>query len=227
MSNATPQPIKWSHSRLKAFETCPRKFYEELVLKKYPRTESEATIYGTRLHEACEMYTRDGTPLPDEFKFLQPTMDALHSKPGRRFAEYEMAVTVDLAPCGFKAPEVWCRGIADLLIVDDDNFTAWVWDYKSGSDKYPDVDQLVLMSLMVFAHFPHIRSVRSGLLFVLKETLVKHKMSVDAAASHWWKYRERVGVMEASFANDVWNPKSSGLCRKWCPCTGCEFNGKR
>ena len=54
------------------------------------------------------------------------------------------------------------RGIADLLIVDEESLTAWVVDYKTGKDKYPDKEQLTLMSLMVFAHFPIIRVVKSA-----------------------------------------------------------------
>jgi hypothetical protein len=64
-----------------------------------------------------------------------------------------------------------------LLIVDDENLTAWVADWKTGNNKYPDRDQLVLMSLMVFAHFPHIRKVNSALLFIVKNDMVKMSMA--------------------------------------------------
>lgn len=116
-------------------------------------------------------------------------------------------------------------GIADLLIIDDENLTAWVVDYKTGNNKYPDRDQLRLMSLMVFKHFPHIRKVNSALLFVVKNDMVKHSMTVDETDAEWWKYRERVAKLEACAASGVWNPKSSALC-PWCPVKTCEFNPK-
>jgi hypothetical protein len=81
------------------------------------------------------------------------------------------------------------------------------------------------MELMVFAHFPHIRQVNSALLFVVKETMVKHKMSVEEAEAGWWRYRERVSKLEASFTNNVWNPTQSALC-PWCPVKSCEFHPK-
>lgn len=218
---ATP----FSHSSLKAFETCAKQFHAVKVLKRYPFTDTVHTIYGKELHKAAEEYVRDDTPLPGQFAFLQPVLDALKAKPGRKYCEYEMAVTVDLKPCGFRAPNAWARGITDLLIVDDDALTAWVLDYKSGSDKYPDKDQLTLMSLLVFAHFPHVRMVRSGLLFVVKETLIKHNVELEQAEAHWWNYRERVARLEASFSNDVWNPNQSGLCKRHCPVTECHFHG--
>jgi hypothetical protein len=120
---------------------------------------------------------------------------------------------------------VWVRGIADILIIDDDNLTAWVGDWKTGNNKYPDRDQLVLMSLMVFAHFPHIRKVNSALLFIVKESMVSMQMHREQAEQFWWKYRERTARLEACFDNDVWNPTQTPLCG-WCQVTGCEFNPK-
>lgn len=222
------EPIKvtWSHSSLKDYENCPRKYHEVKVLEKWPREETQQTLYGTKLHEQCELYVRDGRPLDDDFKFMQPMMNKLMAMPGRKYPEYEMALTSDLRVCNFKDPNRWVRGIADLVIIDDDNLTARVFDYKSGGDKYPDVSQLELMAIMIFKHFPHIRSVTGGLLFVLKNTVFKCKIELDAADAIWWKYRERVARIEQAYANGVWNPKSSGLCKKYCVVTTCEFNGR-
>jgi PD-(D/E)XK nuclease superfamily len=215
--------VAWSHSSLKDFEGCQRRYQEVKVLKNYPFTETEATRYGNQVHEALELYVKEGTPLPPQYAQFQPVMDALLNKSGRKLAEYEMALTADLLPTKWKADNVWVRGIADLLIVDDENLTAWVADYKTGNNKYPDRDQLV--SIMVFAHFPHIRKVNSALLFLVKNDIVKMSMTADEAAKHWWKYRERYARLEASFANDVWNPNQTPLCG-WCPVKTCEFNPK-
>lgn len=213
--------VVWSHSALKDYESCARKYHVVRVLKQHKFVETEATRYGTQLHEAAEFYVRDGTPLPPQFEFVQPMLDALIKKPGRKLCEHKMALTVDLQPCGWIGDDVWVRGIADLLIVDDENLTAWVVDYKTGNNKYPDREQLALMSLMVFAHFPHIRKVNSALLFVVKNDMVKASMSVDEAADIWWKYRERIARIEAAHDTGVWNPKPSPLC-PWCPVTSCE-----
>jgi hypothetical protein len=217
--------VKWSHSSLKDFEGCARRYHEVKVLKKYPTPETEQIKYGKELHKAAEDYVRDGTPIPEQFAFVKPTIDALMTKSGRRYPEFEMALTENLTPCGFKDDTVWVRGIADLLILDDDNLTAWVVDYKTGNNKYPDVGQLELMSLMVFANFPHIRQVNSALLFVVKETMVKAKMMVEEAPAAWQRYRERVAKLAACHENDVWNPNQTPLCG-WCPVRSCEFNPK-
>ena len=219
--------IKWSHSALKGYETCARQYHEVKVLKNYPVTDTVHTIYGKEVHKAAEDFVRHGTPIPPEYAFMQPTLDALMKKTGRKLAEYEMGVTMNLQPCDFNDEKVWVRGIADLLIIDDDGLKAWVFDYKTGSDRYPDRDQLILMSLMVFIHFPHIRQVNSALLFVVKDSIVKHSMLRDEAGDHWWKYRERVLRLAQSAESNVWNPTQTGLCKAYCPVLTCEFNGKR
>lgn len=215
--------IKWSHSSLKDYEGCGRRFHEVKVLRKYPFQETDATRYGTQVHEAIEHYIKDGTPIPPQYMQFLPVVDAMLKKPGRRFAEYEMALTKDLRPCPWTSPDAWARGIADILIVDDDNLTAWVGDWKTGNNRYPDRDQLVLMSLMAFEHFPHIRKINSALLFIVKNDMVKMQMLREQAEAAWWKYRERIARLEASYANDVWNPTQTPLCR-WCQVTNCEFN---
>lgn len=220
------KPVTWSHSSLKDFQNCPRKYHEVKILENYPREETDATTYGKQLHEQAELYIRDGRPLDQNFRFMQPMLDKLLAMPGRKFTEYEMALTHDLRVCNFKDPNRWVRGIADLIIVDDDNLTARVFDYKSGSDKYPDVSQLELMAIMIFRHFPHVRSVTGGLLFVLKNTVRKCKVELADAEPLWWKYREEVSRIEAAMTTGVWNPKSSGLCRKYCPVVTCEHNGR-
>jgi CRISPR/Cas system-associated exonuclease Cas4 (RecB family) len=218
--------IKWSHSALKDYEGCPRRYHEVKVLKNYPFKDTEATLYGKEFHTAAELYIRDDKELPLQFEFVRDTLDVLKAKPGRKLCEHEMGITEDLRPCGFADKEAWCRGIADLLIIDDDNLTARVVDYKTGNNKYPDREQLKLMALMVFVHFPHIRRVSGALLFVVKNDLVKANFLRGESEDYWWDYRERVARIEQAHDSGVWNPKPTPLCG-WCPCTDCEYNKKR
>src|SRR5512137_471327 len=113
----------WSHSSLKDFEGCARRYHEVKVLKKYPFQETEATRYGNQVHESLELYVRDGKEIPPEHAQFKDIADSLIRKPGRKLAEYEMALTADLKPCDWKSKDVWVRGIADILIIDDENLT--------------------------------------------------------------------------------------------------------
>jgi hypothetical protein len=214
--------ISWSHTSLKDFENCPRKYHETRVLKKHPFVETEQTRYGNELHKAAEQFVK-GTPLPKQFSFLQPTLTALMEKQGTKHAELKLAATVDYEPCEWFDKKAWVRGIVDLLILDEPNKIAWVVDYKTGNNKYPDREQLDLMSLLTFIHYPQIERVNAALLFVLKESVTKHKVTIDMRSSLQQRYRERVASIEACMSNNVWNPKQSGLC-PWCPVKSCEFH---
>jgi hypothetical protein len=193
------------------------------VLRNYPYQESEHTLYGTRLNEAAALYIRDDKPLADEFMFMAPTLDALKALPGDKHCELRMSVNRDLKACGWKDEDCWFKGIADLAIVDGKR--GFVADYKSGSNKYPDQDQLELMALMMMATFPDLEEVRGMLLFVKHDTLTKKTIKRTEWDTLWAKYRRRDGVRIRAHEIGVFMPKQSGLCRRSCAVTSCEFNG--
>ena len=142
--------ITWSHSALKDYENCARKYHEVRVLKNYKQDSTEQIRYGEELHKAAEEYVT-GTPLPMQFEFIKPTLDALLDKTGTKHAELKLALDINLQPCDWFSKDTWVRGIVDLLILDTENKIAWVVDYKTGSNKYPDKEQLDLMALLIFA----------------------------------------------------------------------------
>jgi hypothetical protein len=152
----------WSYSRMKGFETCPKQYYHVNVLKEYPFEETVATRYGNEFHKAAELYIKDNQPVPGKFAEFEPILQSLRDKPGDKHCELKLGLTADLEPCGFFAKNVWFRGVVDLLIIDGDR--AFIVDYKTGkSAKYADPDQLELMALTVFAHYPQSKRLRPGL----------------------------------------------------------------
>ena len=220
--------IPWSYSKLKAFETCPKQFYHMKILKEYPVVESDAMRYGTDVHLACEEYIRDNKPLPKKYEYVLPTLEALKRKKGKKLCEYELGLTEDLQPCGFKDKDVWFRGIADLVILNEEDKLAWVVDYKTGkSARYADKNQLELMALAVFKHFPNIKRVNGGLLFVVSKDLItdtytRHPREQEITT----KYLNKFSQMVIASDNNVWNPNPSGLCRAWCEVLECAHNGR-
>jgi len=214
----------WSFSALKTFETCPRKYHAEKVLKLYPFEETEQSRYGTEVHLAAEEYIGKGTPLPKGMEKFKPALDALNKIPGEKKVELKMALTVDRQVTDFSADDVWVRGIADLVIVNGDK--ARVIDYKTGSAKYPDKKQLELMALMLFEHFPEVQEVKAALAFLLHDVVVKGQYKRADADKLWQKWQARTDMLDGAFEHDNWPPKTNGLCRKWCPVEHCEFNGR-
>jgi hypothetical protein len=214
----------WSYSSIKTFEQCPRKYYHLKVVKDVVEDKS-VTTYGSELHTACEEYVRDDTPLPAQFVFVKSALDNLKNRPGKVLCEYKMGLTEDLQPCDFFAPNVWWRGMVDLLILDGE--VARIVDYKTSKNtKYADTGQLELMALAVFKHFPDIRKVKAGLLFVVAKEFPKANYSVDDQPRLWGKWLSEYKRMEVAYKRDVWNAKPSGLCKKHCPVLSCPHNGR-
>lgn len=215
----------WSFSRIKTFEQCPRKFYHLKVACDYEEPETEAMLYGTLFHEACEKYVRDGADLDPRFAFAKPVLDALLRKPGDKLCEYKMGLTENLEPCDFDAEDVWWRGIADLLIVN--GAEAFSIDYKTGRNlRYADTGQLELIALGMFKHFPAVQTVRSGLLYPVANALVRETYRREDEPQLWQKWLTHRARMVKVAEADVWNPNPSGLCKRHCIVTSCPHNGR-
>ena len=99
----------WSFSRIKAFEQCPKQFYHEKVLKQYPVVETDAMMYGTDFHKACEDFIAKGTPIPEKYSFIKNTMNKFNAMEGDKLCEHKMGLTADLEPCTFFAGDASAR----------------------------------------------------------------------------------------------------------------------
>mgnify|MGYP003122193419 FL=1 len=216
----------WSFSKIKSFQQCPKQFYHEKVIKQYPFKMTAAVRYGDQFHRAAEKYIQ-GEELDRRFEFAKPALDALNAKEGEKLCEHRMGLTKRLEACSFYDQDVWFRGIADLLIVNEADRMAWVVDYKTGkSAQYADKGQLELMALSVFRHFPQVESVKAGLLFVVCNELIREEYSVTEQKRLWSKWLEDFSYMKTAYIDEVWNPKPSGLCRMHCPVLECSHNGR-
>ena len=214
----------WSFSALSDYESCPKKYYETRVAKNYVFQDTPQTIYGKEVHTALENYVRDGVALAKNYLRFKNMVDALINIPGEKYCEYEMALTKDKQVCDFKDENRWVRGIVDLLIVDGDY--AFIIDYKTGSNKYPKPKQLRLMALMTFAHFPQVKKIKAGLLFVMHNSFVQETYRREDIDDSWEKFKVPLERLNMSYENNVWTPNPTPLCG-WCPVTSCEFHKPR
>lgn len=215
----------WSYSSLDLFNQCPHKYYRLKVKKDIKEPPNEHLIYGLDVHKAAEEFIRDNKPIPEKFKFIQPPLTKLRNYAGEKLCEHKMGLTRDLKPCGFFDRNVWWRGIADLVILQDDS--AKIVDYKTGkSSKHADTKQLEILSLAVFKHFPQVKRVKGGLLFVVANDFVKGDFDVDQSDVYWQRWLTNTAQLEKAFEVNVWNPRPNFTCRKWCPVKDCTHNGR-
>lgn len=211
----------WSYSSLKQYENCPKQYHEIRVLQNYTVKESEAMIYGKEVHKALEDYVRDGVELPKNYQRFKSVVDTLVDIKGEKLCELEMALTRDKVKCDFDDPNRWVRGIADLVILDGDY--AFVVDYKTGSNRYPDTKQLRLMALMIFEHFPQVKKVKAGLLFLMHNTFITEEYKVEDKDFSWAIFQKVLNRLDNAYNGEVWLPNPTPLCR-WCPVKTCEFH---
>lgn len=195
------------------------------MLKDVTEPPTPHLDYGKEVHKAAEDYVCGGKPIPEKYIFIKPHLDQLIEIPGQKLCEYQMGLTKDFEPCGFFDKKVWFRGIVDLLIINDD--TARIIDYKTGKNsQYADTKQLELLSLLVFKHFPQIKRIKAGLVFVVARDFVKANYETDVQQLAWQKWLLEISRLEQAYENEIWNAKPNFTCRKFCPVTDCEHNGK-
>ena len=218
--------IALSYSRLSCFEQCESKFNYLYVDKTVKDSDNEFTIYGTRVHEALEVYGKakgEGTAeaqqvLSDGKKFEEvakhlPMVDAMLSKPGEKYFEHQMALKADKTPCDWFDPTVWLRGIADVLIVHND--TAFVIDWKTGKVK-DNPTQLKLFACMVMEHFPQVQRVKTAFVWLGYNEITSQTFSREHLQDMWATLTPRMDAVQQAVTLGFFRSKPTGLCN-WCP----------
>jgi hypothetical protein len=216
--------VQWSYSSLKDFINCPKQYYHTKVAQDIVKKDTVHTIYGKEVHKALESYVRDGTTLAKNYEIYKKTLDELVAIPGKKYTEYQMALTPDKQICEFEAPHRWVRGVCDLLIVNDAD--AYIVDYKTGNNRYADTKQLKLMALMTFAHFPEVQHIKAGLSFILRNSFVTEEYPKEHEPKLWADFLPTLQRLETAYATNAWPPQPSGLCG-WCPVKTCTHHKVR
>lgn len=218
------KPITWSYSNLSLFQQCPKKYYHLRIAKDVKEEPSEALTFGNEIHKIAQEYIENGKPIPEKYRGeMQEALDKLNAIPGQKLCENKLGLTADLKPCGFFDKNVWWRGIADIIILQDDK--AFTVDYKTGKkSQYADLKQLEILSLALFKHYPHIKKVKAGLMFFFADDFVKADYSSDDQDELWGPWVSDVGLLEDSVNSGVWNAKPNFTCRGYCPVSSCAHN---
>lgn len=215
----------WSYSSLDLFNQCPHKYYRLKVKKDIKEPVSDHLVYGLDVHKAAEDFIGKGTPIPEKYKFIEPALLKLKAYEGEKLCEYRMGLTKNLEPCKFFDKGVWWRGVADLIILNGDS--AKIVDYKTGkSSKHADTKQLEILSLAVFKHFPQVKRVKGGLLFVVANDFVKNEYDAEQTDVYWQRWLTNTAQLEKAFEVNVWNPRPNFTCKNWCPVRDCTHNGR-
>lgn len=208
------QLMPLSFSRLSTFENCEAKFEHLYVTKRVTDSDNEFTIYGTRVHEQLEKYGRgEITELSEETEQWGALVDKILAVPGDKLFEHQLAIRRDKTPCDWFAPDVWLRGVADVLVVNGEK--AYCLDWKTGKVK-DNPTQLQLFAAMIFAHFPEVQTVKTSFVWLNHATTTDSTFQRSKVAYIWNALEPRFARVQDAVDLGVFKAKPSGLC-KWCP----------
>lgn len=224
-----PTPKKqfnFTWTKIKNFETCPRKYLEIDVLKKYQETSPQLD-YGNKMHEAAQKRISHGTTLPTDFVALEKwvrkfTKDSDDPAVGIQ-TELKLAINKKMEPCGWMARDVYMRGVIDLLKIR--KRAALAVDWKSGEIK-DDIIQLGLFAQLVFSHYQWVEAVRTMYVWIKADDCTEEILHRKDMKDLWNEISPRITALELATNADNFPPKKSGLCKEHCPVITCEHNGR-
>lgn len=216
------KPVPWSHSALEDFKNCPRAYYEKRIAKSVVEQKHQATIDGERDHKHFEDRLKDGVVLPDHLSTHEEFLARLESLPGQQLVEQEIALNQSGQPCGYWDPNVWYRGKIDYKKLN--GHQARVIDWKTGK-QHQKMLQLYEYMLHTFIAHPEIQLVRADYYWTQTKTLVGVTFGRERIGEIWSMLLPDLRQFAQAFHDDIWQPRQSGLCKRHCPVTGCEFNG--
>lgn len=214
------KPFAWSFSGLSDYNSCPLKYYSTRVSKQFVEPPSEQMLWGNRVHKALEDSV-NRVPIEPEMGKYEKIIEQFRRIPGDMYAERKFAVNRQLQPVDFYDPTAWCRCVTDLFIQNDE--LACAFDWKTGKIKY-DFEQLIINALLIFAHFPEIKTVKTAYVWLKFCQITKQDFTRDSIS--WDKYLASTSFMENSYANNFWPARKNGLCKQYCPVTTCKYNGQ-
>ncbi|MCK1741376.1 PD-(D/E)XK nuclease family protein [Bradyrhizobium sp. 139] len=232
--NAYVKPFAWSYSRLKNYESCPKRHWHVDINKDVKEEQGEALLWGNEVHKRLADRIGKGTPLAagtEKFEKWVQKVSAGQGNPGVQvLVEQQLAIDANFAPTAWFESEArragkglpWYRGIGDVLKIVGP--VALIVDWKTGK-VLEDSQQLALMASCVFAHYPEVLKVRSLFVWLKDDCETKedyHRNDMPAMWKHLWP---RIEALKHAHENTLYPPKAGALCRRYCPVAACPHYG--
>ena len=226
-----PSNIAWSYSRLKNYETCPRRHFH-CDLKKDYAEKSEQLAKGEEIHTAMENALK-GEPLPVVYSRFQPWVDRVladSAPPCKLLVEEQYAIrrgpNGEFIPTNTKDYDrVWFRTKADAVILGEK--TAWVIDWKTGARNNVDVVQLAIVAQCVMVYYPGIERVTASFVYLEDGSSATDMYTQDELNEMWQNLMPRVARYTDAVRAQAFPATPNFLCGRYCPVTECEHHGKQ
>src|SRR5580765_7528992 len=231
---AKTKRFSWSYSKIKNFETCPRRYQAVDVERTVEQERSDALDRGDDLHEAMKLRVRDEKKLPPEFIYMESWAEkltrVLHPY---QIIQVELKLSVDKAgvPTGYMDKTTWLRTKIDYLRTMPSSVKGvdigHIVDYKTGKPpKYWDNTQLMLNAHTVFAAYKQVNALRVDYLWTEYNDTTHETFTRAQIPQAMEQILPRVGALETAHATYVFPPNPCWLCENYWPVENCEHHGK-
>jgi len=225
----------WSYSKLKNYETCPRRYKAIDIDKSIEQPRSEALDRGDELHEAMKNRVQGSTPLPPHLIYMEPWAEkltrVLHPY---QIIQCELKMSNDRngRPTGYFDKATWFRSKIDYFRLCPTNVEGHdfghVVDYKTGKPpRIADNTQLMLNAWQIFQSYKTVQKCRVDYLWTEYNDTSHEVYTRDQIPQEMANLLPRVSAMEAAHKADNFPPKPGGLCYEYCDVITCEHHGKR
>jgi hypothetical protein len=232
----TPQPARtksfaFSYSKIKNFETCPRRYHQIDVLKNFKEDPGEALMWGNELHDALDARISKGKPLPITMQRYEHKAEgyaaAVKANTPALQVRTELKLSFDrnFQATGYFDNATWFRCKVDVLALMPDYKTALAVDWKTGKI-LEDHSQLALSAQAVFANYPEVDQVVSVYEWLADDATTRDTYQRDQMGAVWNTIWPRIDMLEDAHASLNFPPTPSGLCKRFCVVTSCEYHGK-
>lgn len=218
-----PKSFAWSYSKLKNYETCPKRYHAVDVEKSVKEEEGEALLWGNAVHKALADRLDKGIELPKPMKEYEKWAALLSEGGGTIYVEQKLAITKDFGKTSWFGDDAWFRGIGDVIKINGP--VALIVDYKTGKI-LEDGSQLALMAACVFAHHPEVRRVRSEFIWLKEDATTRADFTREGMATIWKSLWPRIEQLEEAHKTMTFPPKPGGLCKRYCPVSFCPHHGE-
>lgn len=233
----TIKPFSWSHSAISDFDTCPYQYAHKRIYKTIPYEETEATIWGTRVHKVAEdLLNGKEVNDPEAEVLVKPYVNSiLASQPDFLGVELQLGLTEDWKPCGFK--EGCGRIISDVFIKKGNKVTVLDWKTgkrrdKHGNPKTISNDQLIINCIAAAIHYPDAQYFNAKYIYVSETDPAFRTPGIEPVERkdllpHLKTLTEKINRMKEAILYDVFPYRVQGLCRAYCGAFDCPHNGRK
>jgi hypothetical protein len=220
-----PKAWAWSYSKLKNFESCPKRHWHVDLAKDVQEEDSEQLTYGNTLHKVIADALSGKAKLPDHFNHLQPWVNKVvdGATKGSVLVEQQLAINADFGKTGWFDNDVWFRAVADVIKIGGP--VALVLDWKTGKI-LEDGIQLALTAATVFAHHPDIHALRTEFIWLKEDATTRADFTRADMPAMWAGVLPRVQMLKAAHDTTSYPAKPGYLCKRYCPVRQCPHNGE-